>query len=63
MTRRDYVKFADLLAGELALANTAGDYVSARQIRMIAYGMADICAQDNPNFDRQRFYDAIGLVG
>ena len=65
MTRRDYVKVANMLAGELAMAKTSADsavrWAKIRQVVRITYSMADIFAQDNSNFDRQRFYDAVGL--
>lgn len=60
MTRKDYEKFATMLAGELALARcTDGD--RGHRIRGVILSTADIFAQDNARFDRDRFYQACGL--
>lgn len=64
MTRKDYIKFAGLFAGEMALAQSAasqGDFARVTQVRNIVLSTADIFAQDNPRFDRERFYTACGL--
>lgn len=60
MTRKDYVKFAALFAGEVALSKQDG-IVAEGTIKSIIYSTADIFAQDNPRFDRQKFYAASGL--
>ena len=60
MTRKDYERFAAMLAGELALARFADDDRDYR-VRNIILSTADIFAQDNPRFDRDRFYQACGL--
>ncbi len=57
MSRKDYTKFAALLSGELAVHN---GHAATLALRSTVYGLADILAQDNPNFDRARFYAAIG---
>lgn len=62
MSRKDYIKFAAMLAGERALAESIGDDGAVRQVEAITYSLADILAQDNPGFNRQRFYDASGIV-
>lgn len=64
MTRKDYIKFAALFAGEMALARSAtavGHYDRPGVVRNIIFSTADIFAQDNPRFDRDKFYTACGL--
>lgn len=65
MSRKDYVKFAELFAGQMALAkNRADDTLRSelcREVQNIVYSTADIFAQDNPRFNRQKFYAASGL--
>lgn len=64
MTRKDYVKFAAMLAGEMAIAQDkvgTKREVAVDAVRCIILMTADIFAQDNPRFDRQRFYEACGL--
>lgn len=59
MSRKDYVKFAALFAGEMAIATTSE---ARRAVKNIILSTADIFAQDNANFDRARFYTAAGLT-
>lgn len=65
MTRKHYEKFAALFAGEKALLDswTNGPLYTTRMtlLRNIILSTADIFAQDNPRFDRERFYTACGL--
>lgn len=61
MTRKDYIKVADMLAGEFALARHDNTVGAVAALRNVTFGIADIFAQDNPRFDRQRFYTAAGL--
>ena len=58
MSKKDYVKFAKLFAGELALARVSGVKDRIEQVQVIILSTADILAQDNSRFDRQRFYAA-----
>ena len=58
MTKKDYVKFANLLAGELSLARASGKKDRIEQVQVIILSAADIFAHDSPRFDRGRFYDA-----
>lgn len=60
-----YERVAGLLAGELALASNNDSAVGnaeRQMVRAIALSMADIFAQDNERFDRERFYLAVGLT-
>jgi len=33
-----------------------------RVVRNITYSLADVFARDNPRFDRENFYRAVGMV-
>ena len=68
-SRKLYTEIANVLAGEGALAthmlladeHSVPGTVRLAQVKSIAWSLADKLAQDNPSFDRQRFYDAVGL--
>jgi hypothetical protein len=55
MTRKDYIKFADMLAHAHAQASNR---VQHSTIDTLTIDLADILAGDNGRFDRQRFYHA-----
>jgi hypothetical protein len=57
-SQRTFQAVADVLAGELA---TAANPQERRLVRNITLSLADVFAQQNRRFDRQRFYDAVGL--
>jgi hypothetical protein len=71
MTRKDYIKFAALFAGELAQARLQDSYAAslaakrgarhASLVRGIILSTGDIFAQDNGRFQRSIFYVASGL--
>lgn len=62
MARRDYIKFAALIVSELKLIQNSKDDVfkirATHIIDSIRVSIADIFANDNPRFNRQRFYRA-----
>lgn len=59
MTRKDYQLIANRLAGEYAVtADNLGNHLA---VRNVVLGLADAFAQDNPRFDRAKFYQAVGL--
>lgn len=58
MTRKHYVEVAGILAGDLATAANEGERL---KVRGIALSLADVFKRDNARFDRQRFYDAVGI--
>lgn len=60
MSKKDYTKFAALFAGEISMARQMG-LSSVTTVKNIILSTADIFAQDNPRFDRERFYAASGL--
>lgn len=60
MSRKHYERVAAILAGEMALTR---DVPTSREIvRRTALSLADVFAQDNPRFDRTRFYTASGVT-
>jgi hypothetical protein len=58
MTRKHFVKVAAILAGDLASAANDGE---RNKVKGIAYSLADMFQQENGNFDRDRFYAAVGM--
>ena len=63
MTRKDYIKLADLLGAAYAHVEQMEANVGKEAIHLIQTGIEDICRQDNPRFDRDRFQDAINGIG
>ena len=68
MTKKDYIKFAKMIAEQRndAWRNLQDDsptYTAGRlqATKEIAHNMAAIFAEDNPNFDRDRFLKTCGL--
>jgi hypothetical protein len=64
-TRRTFEKVAAVLAGERALMGALADEHASRTavqaINNVTLSVADAFAQDNPRFDRARFYAAAGI--
>ena len=58
MTKKHFVKIAAILAGDLATCKNGAERI---KVKGIALSLADMFAQENPRFDRQRFYDAVGI--
>jgi hypothetical protein len=54
MSRKDYVAIAEIIAGDYASANPA----EKGKVFCMTLSLADYFAQENPNFNRARFYDA-----
>ena len=65
MTRRDYIRIANLLSNQLVMADRARDEAFANGIRFtvseIAHGFSKYAMADNDRFDRERFFDAVGI--
>jgi hypothetical protein len=59
MSKQDYVRFAAMFAGEMALRKA--DWAKSSLVRGLILSTADIFAQGNERFDRARFYVASGL--
>lgn len=55
MTRKDYVKFAEMLKGEFAISKNEAEWY---RVQGIKFSIADIFAADSLCFDRERFYKA-----
>jgi hypothetical protein len=55
MTRKDYVKFADVIAKQVEMAMSPHELML---IRSIALDLSDVFAKDNPGFSRDRFLAA-----
>jgi hypothetical protein len=60
MTTKDYKAIAAILAGENATSGTDNERL---KVRRIAYSLADYFRQTNENFDRAKFYAAVGIEG
>lgn len=58
MTKKHFIKIAAILAGDLATSTTDRERL---KVRGITLSFADMFAQENPNFDRERFYAAVGI--
>lgn len=58
MTRKDYQLIAAAIAETAARAEGFGDEI----MEDFAETIADELQRDNPNFDRQRFYNATNLA-
>lgn len=59
MNKRHYEAIANVLAEAQNVAVEAGE---TSMIRVVALGLAQQFAGDNPNFDRDRFLKACGVV-
>lgn len=58
MTRKHFEEIAAILAGDLATCTSMDQRV---KVTGIAYSLADFCYRQNPRFDRDRFYTAVGI--
>lgn len=54
MTRKDYVATAEILSDW-------ADVMEYETLYALAKDFADYFSQDNPNFQRDRFYSAVGI--
>jgi hypothetical protein len=62
MSKKDYIKFAEMFKEQLGLAQEENDgSISENAIEGIVFCVADIFAEDNPNFNRSKFLKACGL--
>jgi hypothetical protein len=58
MTKRDYIKFAEMLREQYERANGSGEQYPEQTIARVQDSIADLFAADNPRFDRERFAKA-----
>ena len=62
MSRKDYVAIATAVHDQLELFDAPDEEPYRLGIEFVTFRIADVLADDNPNFDRERFLDAaIGL--
>jgi hypothetical protein len=59
MTRKDYIATANILSSYLE--QTEENILASLIVKSIAEDFADLFANDNPNFDDEKFLDAVGL--
>ena len=59
MSRKHYIAIAKVFYGDLATCITNGE---RNKVRGIIFSIADVFAQADSHFDRERFYLACGLV-
>ena len=57
MTRKDYVKVADILSGY------QGAMIDQYWFEDLVNDFADFFASDNPNFKRDKFAEACSVIG
>ncbi len=65
MSRKDYVRMAQIIATERTLLEDGESYGGIGKdglhlLRNLTISLAETFKSDNPRFDRQRFYDATG---
>jgi hypothetical protein len=60
MSRNHYIALAAVLAGEMGLATHKNATETVTVLNNLTRSIADVLKQDNGDFDRQRFYDAVG---
>lgn len=58
MTRQDYIAIADILRRERERATMSA---ATQAVASITRSLADLMAAENPNFDRERFFNAAGM--
>jgi hypothetical protein len=67
MTKKDYIKFAEMFKEELYSLDSPPfgepNYQAIASVSHLARQSADIFAEDNPNFNRSKFLKACGLEG
>jgi hypothetical protein len=58
VTAKDYRAIAAILAGDLA---TSTNEETRLKVRAIALSLADYFARNNARFNRQQFYETVGI--
>lgn len=61
MTRKDYVKIAQVFALHMQVATETGAGEQQETIEDLASEMAHMLHRDNPRFDRDKFLAACGV--
>lgn len=67
MSKRHFEALArltkDTLAREVSSRGTLSPWSPVMALEAMAYGLADVCARENPQFDKARFLKACGVEG
>ncbi|MDE2101169.1 MAG: hypothetical protein KGL39_28230 [Patescibacteria group bacterium] len=63
MTRKDYVKLAAALHAErpIGVVKTDAERGIVDMFELVSKRIADVLAEDNPRFNRERFLEAAGV--
>ena len=61
MTRKDYIKFAKFWKDHKEISVLSQNDQWAKAVEASFKDFADLLADDNPRFDRQKFFKACGL--
>lgn len=61
MTRKDYVKIAEVFKQYIEVAEDGDDDVHAETVKFLASSMAYMLKRDNAAFNRDKFLDACGV--
>lgn len=62
MTKRHFEKLARILSAErMKECKTPADVGYDNAVVMLTMKIADMCQEENPAFDRSRFYNAAGM--
>jgi hypothetical protein len=59
MSRKDHRKFAEVLADNLSRCATTAEQW---RVQTITQQMVGVFREDNPRFDSEKFYDAVGFT-
>ncbi len=59
MTKKDYIKFADLLIRVFKSHLNTNTEKEQEILEMVRSGLIDILSEDNPNFNQEKFNDYI----
>jgi hypothetical protein len=59
MTRKDYTAIAKAVAEVLKTCEV--DSAESTAVEFLAIMLADVCEDDNPRFDRKKFFTACGI--
>lgn len=59
MTKKDYEKIAAILKSRHMRRTLSGD--ERQLMTLLAHDFADMLEEDNPQFDRHRFFEAAGV--
>lgn len=62
MTQQHFIQLARTVKFELDGLDPLFDGHACGAVSRLARGIADVCMEANPRFQRQRFYEACGLT-